>query len=484
MHCCHVRERSSTTKNTESLVAMTSFYTKLAAGLIFPLHERIKNHDSVQGLKDLEHSQWLNETEFNALRTRRLRELLCHAQSHVPYFTALFSSLGLSPQTSDPWATLRALPLLSKELIRNNFTNLRADNASKTKVFSTTGSSGDPLRFELSNRRVSRDIAAKWRATRWWDVDIGDKEIVAWSSPIELNKQDRIKAIRDALLRTKLLPAIALQPERLDDFIDKIQSFRPAMLFGYPSSLTLVAQRAIDRGVNLAQQGIKVVFVTAERLYPHQRHTLEQVFGAKVANGYGGRDAGFIAHECPQGNLHVTAEDIIVEIVDERGKPLPNGTPGQVCITHLHTHEFPFIRYLNGDIASLSDERCACGRTLPLLKEVQGRTNDFLLAESGAKVHDVAFAMLLRDMPGMRQFKIIQEHLHHVTLQLVTTPEFAKETHQQRIQNSFQHFLGPKTVVDIQYVADIPPEPSGKYRYVVNRLTTPINSDRRVSANA
>ena len=101
-------------------------------------------------------------------------------------------------------------------------------------------------RQEISRRRVSRDIAAKWRATRWWDVDIGDKEIVAWSSPIELHKQDRLKSLRDSLLRTKLLPAIALQPERLDQFIVEIKKFKPKMLFGYPSSLTLVAQRALD----------------------------------------------------------------------------------------------------------------------------------------------------------------------------------------------------------------------------------------------
>lgn len=458
---------------------MKNLYTRMAAGLIFPLHERLKGHDSVRDLDDLESSQWLNNAQFQELRTRRLSELLCHAQSNVPYYTALFHSLGLSPKSSDPWAILHALPPLSKELIRKNFTDLRASNAGKTKVFSTTGSSGDPLRFELSNRRVSRDIAAKWRATRWWDVDIGDKEIVAWSSPIELNKQDRIKAIRDALLRTKLLPAIALEPERLDDFITEIRSFRPAMLFGYPSSLTLVAQRATDQGIDLSHQGIKVVFVTAERLYPHQRKALEQVFGAKVANGYGGRDAGFIAHECPHGNLHITAEDIIVEILDEQGNTVPNGTPGQVCITHLHTHEFPFIRYLNGDIATLSNARCPCGRTLPLLREVQGRTNDFLLAESGAKVHDVAFAMLLRDMPGMRQFKIIQEDQHNVTLQLVTTPEFSKEKQHPLIQKSFQHFLGSNTVVDILHVEDIPPEPSGKYRYVVNRLATSVQAETR-----
>jgi phenylacetate-CoA ligase len=453
---------------------MKNPYTWFAAELIFPLHEHLKGHSSVSDLKDLEATQWLSVEKLNELRTRRLSAFLCHANAHVPYYSELFLNLAISPENEDPWKILSKLPLLSKDLIRNNFSRLRSDNAGKTKVFSTTGSSGDPLRFELSNRRVSRDIAAKWRATRWWDVDIGDKEIVAWSSPIELHKQDRIKALRDKLLRTKLLPAIAMEPKRLDDFIEQIRMSRPTMLFGYPSSLTLVAQRAQDKGIDLSRQGVKVVFVTAERLYPHQRNTLESVFGAPVANGYGGRDAGFIAHECPKGNLHITAEDIIVEILDDHGQLLPNGTPGQVAITHLHTHEFPFIRYLNGDIATLSNDLCACGRNLPLIQQVQGRANDFLTAESGAKVHDVAFAMLLRDMPGMRQFKIIQEDLHHVTLQLVTMPEFTKETQQQLIQKSFQHFLGSNTVVDIHYVPNIPPEPSGKYRYVVNRLATSV----------
>lgn len=460
-------------------MAAKDTYTWLAAEFIFPMHEHLKGHSSVNDLKDLEATQWLGMEKLNQLRSRKLSEFLCHANAHVPYYTELFTNLAISPENENPWTILSRLPLLTKDLIRSNFSGLRSDNAGKTKVFSTTGSSGDPLRFELSNRRVSRDIAAKWRATRWWDVDIGDKEIVAWSSPIELHKQDRIKGLRDKLLRTKLLPAIAMEPKRLDDFITQIRSFRPAMLFGYPSSLTLVAQRALDRGIDLSRLGIKVIFVTAERLYPHQRSTLESVFGAPVANGYGGRDAGFIAHECPNGNLHITAEDIIVEIVDDHGQLVPNGTPGQVAITHLHTHEFPFIRYLNGDIATLSNDRCACGRNLPLIQEVQGRANDFLSAESGAKVHDVAFAMLLRDMPGMRQFKIIQEDLQHVTLQLVTTQEFSKETQHPLIQQSFRHFLGSNTVVDIRYVADIPPEPSGKYRYVVNRLSTSLQTEAK-----
>lgn len=451
---------------------MNSLYTLFAARILFPLHELLKGHESVSGLRDLERTQWLPADQLRQLQTERLKDLLVHAQKTTTYYRTIFDSHNCEPNLNDPWKTLHSLPLLTKSQIRDNFHDLKSVGKLPIKIFSTTGSSGDPLRFGIGNRRISRDIAAKWRATRWWDVDIGDREIVAWSSPIELHKQDRIKKIRDRFLRTRLLPAIALESEKLDQFIEQIKRYKPRMLFGYPSSLTLVAQRAIDRNISLSNQNIKVIFTTAERLYPHQRNTLQTVYGAPVANGYGGRDAGFIAHECPSGNMHITAEDIIVEILDNAGNPLPAGVPGQVAITHLHTHEFPFIRYLNGDVASLSDEQCSCGRTLPLLKEIQGRTNDFLTAESGAKVHDVAFAMLLRDMSGMRQFKIVQETLTEVVLYLVVTEQFDKKTNELCIRKAFAHFLGENVKLAIHYVREITPEPSGKYRYVVNRLAT------------
>ena len=103
--------------------------------------------------------------------------------------------------------------------------------------------------------------------------------------------------------------------------------------------------------------GIKVAFVTSERLYDNQRQEIERVFGCKVANGYGGRDAGFIAHECPHGNMHITAEDIIVEIIDQDGKILPHGKSGEIVVTHLATRMFPFIRYRTGDIGTLDNNK-------------------------------------------------------------------------------------------------------------------------------
>lgn len=115
--------------------------------------------------------------------------------------------------------------------------------------------------------------------------------------------------------------------------------------------------------------GIKVAFVTSERLYDYQRDDISRVFACPVANGYGGRDAGFIAHQCPHGGMHITAEDIIVEIVDKNGFPLPCGEAGEVVVTHLATGDFPFIRYRTGDVAVMSEKLCSCGRGLPVWRK-------------------------------------------------------------------------------------------------------------------
>ena len=146
------------------------------------------------------------------------------------------------------------------------------------------------------------------------------------------------------------------------------------MLFGYPSVLSYIAHHADAREQNMSDLGIRVAFVTAELLYDEQRSQINKTFGCPVANGYGGRDSGFIAHECPEGGMHITAEDIIIEIVSPNGISLPPGESGEIVVTHLATEDFPFIRYRTGDIGVLGTKICSCGRGLPLLQEIQGRS--------------------------------------------------------------------------------------------------------------
>ncbi|MBI3772193.1 MAG: phenylacetate--CoA ligase family protein [Gammaproteobacteria bacterium] len=448
---------------------MADYYTHLVSRFIFPLQEHLKGHSTMRVMREMEQSQWWSRQQLESYQVQRLQELLREAGRHVSYYRNLFRDIGFNPDKIASVSDLGGLPFLTKEIIRANLERLKADHAIGLARFNTGGSSGQPLIFFIGNQRVSHDVAAKWRATRWWGVDIGDPEIVVWGSPIELGAQDRVRVWRDKIMRTRLLPAFEMSESRLDEFIAIIRERRPRMLFGYPSSLAHIARHAKRRRVQLNDLGIKVAFVTSERLYDDQRQIIEQVFGCPAANGYGGRDAGFIAHQCSHGGMHITAEDIIVEIVDMQGRVLPPGQAGEVVITHLATGDFPFIRYRTGDIAELDDRQCACGRGLPMLKEIQGRTTDFIMARDGTVMHGLALIYVVRDIPGIETFKIVQESLEYCHVYVTVNGEFL-QGRLEDIRRGFAARLGDGVRVDIDIVDSIPKEASGKFRYVVSKL--------------
>lgn len=444
-------------------------YTRLVSGLLFPLQEKLKGHDTVRVHRAMERSQYWPRARLEALRVERLRALLRHAGTHVPYYRELFARVGFDADADIGLDDLCRLPLLDKAAIRAHGDALKSDQARGLARFNTGGSSGEPLIFHIGTERVAHDVAAKWRATRWWGVDIGDPEIVLWGSPIELGAQDRMRQWRDRAMRTALLPAFEMSPAKVDGFIAAMRARRPRMLFGYPSAFAHIATHARERGIALNDLGIRVAFVTSERLYPHQRELIESVFGCPVANGYGGRDAGFIAHQCPVGGMHLTHEDIIVEIIDGQGRTLPVGERGEIVVTHLATRDFPFIRYRTGDIGVLDDGVCACGRTLPLLREIEGRSTDFLVARDGTVMHGLALIYIVRDLPGVRQFKIVQESLDLTRILLVTDAGF-DDACIADIEAGARARLGADVTIQVERVAEIPPERSGKYRYVVSKV--------------
>ncbi len=449
------------------MTSAPNLYTRFVSGFLFPLHEQLKHHDSVALRKQMEDLQWWPAERIAAYQLQRLRDLLQDVAANVPYYRDLFNQLGFDPTSVQSTADLQRLPFLTKAVIRANTDALKHANAQGLARFNTGGSSGEPLIFFIGTKRVSHDVAAKWRATRWWDVDIGDPEIVVWGSPIELGKQDRIKAWRDKILRTQLLPAFEMSEVKLDQFIATIRAVRPRMLFGYPSALTHIAKHAQKRGVVMTDLGIKVAFVTSERLYDEQRSTIGQVFGCKVANGYGGRDAGFIAHECPAGNMHLTADDIVIEIVNADGQMQPTGVAGEIVVTHLSTNDFPFIRYRTGDIGVLGAAPCGCGRGLPLLQDIQGRSTDFVVAADGTVLHGLSLIYILRDLIGVRSFKVVQESRALTRVLLVTDASFSN-TSVDVIVKGFRQRLGADVQVQVDLVDDIPAEKSGKFRYIIS----------------
>jgi phenylacetate-CoA ligase len=446
----------------------SGLYTRIASGVLFPLHERAKGHHSVALHRELEQSQWWTRERILRSQADRLRSFLCEIGTHVPYYRDLFRKAGFDPAAVGSVEDLRSLPHLDKPTIRAHTDALKSDRAGKLVRYNTGGSSGEPLVFYMGMGRVSHDVAAKWRATRWWNVDIGDTEVVLWGSPIEIGKQDRVKAVRDRLFRSHLLPAFQMSDRQMDGYLESIRRLRPRMLFGYASALALLAGHAERQGRDMTDLGIRVAFATGETLYPEQRAVIERVFAAPVANGYGSRDAGFIAHQCPSGSLHQSAEHVVVELIDAAGRAVEPGEKGEIVVTHLATGDFPFVRYRTGDMAVMGTEPCACGRGLPVLREVFGRSTDFVRTVSGNTMHALALIYEVRDRPGVRAFKFVQGEDLSLELLLAAGPELTGEV-EAGIRAGILKRMGEGTVLTIRRVDEIPPEKSGKYRYVVSR---------------
>ncbi len=446
-------------------------YTRLVSSVLFPLHEIAKGHDTLRIRRFLERSQWWTAERLELHQVERLRSLLVRAGRKVSYYSRLFGELRFDPEAVRSLQDLERLPFLTKDAIRKNLEDLKAKGA-RLSLSNTGGSTGEPLQFFIGKDRVSHDVAAKWRATRWFRVDIGDPEIVVWGSPIELGAQDRVRELRDRVLRTQLLPAFEMSEKRLDEFVDRICEMRPKMIFGYPSALSLIAGHASARGRNLRTAGVKVAFVTAEQLFEHQKKAIAETFGCAVANGYGGRDLGFAAHECQDGGLHVTAEDILVEIVDDEGTVLPKGEKGEIVVTHFASGDFPFVRYRTGDTGTLSEWLCPCGRGLPILEAVHGRTTDFIVAEDGTVMHALAVIYAIRDVPGVKNFKVVQEDRFHTRVFLIPENGFSQES-EDKIRARLAERLGKGVRISMERVDEIPRSASGKHRYVESRVPVP-----------
>lgn len=449
-----------------------SLYTRLVSGVLFPLHERLKGHRSAALLRHLEITQWWSRDRLEAYRIDRLRRFLMQAGSSVPYYRRLFRQIGFDPEAVRDLAGLSALPRSDKAVVRTSFSDLISEGARNLVERRTTGSTGEPLRFLVSRERISFDVAAKWRGMRWWGVDIGDPEVVVWGSPIEITVQDRFKALRDRLLRSYLLPITDISTAKLDHYLDTIRRLRPPMVFGYPSAIAQLAWRARERGLYMGDLEIRAVFVTSEILQPQWRQAITEVFACPVVTEYGARDAGHLARECPAGGVHVTAEYLAIEILDEQGNPAPVGQCGEVVVTNFESGAFPFIRYRTGDIAAFEDRSCPCGRALPLIGQISGRTNDCLVATDGRLVHDSALNYVIRALQGVQAYKIVQEHLTDIRVMIVPGPGLVDDV-AARIAPRYRELLGSTVNVRVEKVADIPREPSGKFRHVVTRVPRP-----------
>jgi phenylacetate-CoA ligase len=445
-------------------------YRWFAWNILFRLHEAAKGHQTYRILREMETADRLSEAELQQLGQEKTRSFLDYCYTHVPYVRRRMQDAGIQPSQIRTVDHLRLLPLMRKEDIRENREELRSRAARNLATFSTGGSTGEPLIFDIGKRRVAARVACRQRVSKWWGISLGDSELALWGSPIEVGKQQFLRDLRDRLLATRLLSAFEMNEPTMTEYLDIIERARYKSIFAYPSAIYLLSLQARKQGRDLRQLGVKVIFVTGEVLFPYQRELIAATFNCPVANWYGGRDSGCIANECPQGGMHILADSAIVEAVDAEGRPVPPGTAGEIAVTDLYSEEAPFIRYLTGDIGAISTSRCSCGRALPLLERIEGRSNDLVLAPDGRLINSLALVYPVREIEGIDQYRITQKRTDRFHVEIVRNERFPADG-EERIRRGWTQLLRAPLHVTFEYLPALAPERSGKFRHVVSELS-------------
>lgn len=438
----------------------------IAGKVILPLHERLMRRPTFAFFRQLDNQQWWRGQEIRRLQLAKLRALVAMAMNSTESYSRL-AGLDRSwrPESLED---LRHLPLLDKATISAHREQLvNAVVAGGPIRYNTGGSSGQPLIFYIDRRRQAADKAARMLTHQWWGAFPGAREAYLWGSPVELSKQDRLKNFRDRLTNEMLLGAFDLSPRTVGAFAGLLRDFRPDCLFGYPSSIAMFCQLARRQNLDLRDLPLRAVFSTAEVLYEHQKELISESFGGvPVVNGYGSREGGFIAHECPHGRMHVISPHMIVEFI-RNGRPAPEGQDGEIVVTHLDNHACPFIRYRTGDVGQADPKACPCGRGLEVMRALKGRTTDFIITADGRWVHGLALIYTVCDMQGVSQYQIVQNDVDRIAIRLVCDASYPAEG-DAKVSAAVKRRLGQAVRVDIQHVSRITQDASGKYRYVIS----------------
>lgn len=446
-------------------------YNKLIKHLIFPLHEKIIGRDTYKFLDRLSQEQFLPEKELKALQLKKLKELLIHSKKNISFYAKRFQAAGFDPEKMTCINDINVLPLLSKEEIRQNLDDMKWSNSpGGLHRYNTGGSSGKPLIFYFDRRRQAYDAAARALTHQWWGCDIGDKELYLWGSPLEITKQDKIKDVRDKITNDLLISAFEISEKQVPKMVEKIRTFKPKCIFGYPSTITLFCDMAEKQGYDLSMLGVSVVFSTAEVLYDRQRQIIGNFFGGvPVVDSYGSREGGFVCHECRKGKYHVIDSNYIVEYLKD-GKAVGPGEDGEIVLTHLDAWGMPFIRYRTGDVAQPGKSGCACGRTWSTIQNIKGRTTDFIVTPDGRWQHALSLIYVVRDVQGVDEFKIVQNHVDEIQVLVKRHEKLYPIDGNDRIVAGIKKRMGEAVNVKVVITDAIARDASGKFRYVVSKL--------------
>jgi phenylacetate-CoA ligase len=360
-------------------------------------------------------NQWKSREEIEKMQLKRLKAIVDHAYRNTVLYHRKFKRAGIHPSDIQSLRDLRKIPLTTKDEMRKTEEAMaRGYSLKNCSVHTTTGSTGKKLKIFYNKDASDLYSALNFRRAvsvgmRLWHVYCPVSNVEGDEPRLSLAEFSRVIPIPGDL-NEKAIVAL----------LDKI---RPDVLGGHPITVFLVAREVGKQQLDLP---LKSVHIGGELSIPEERRLIEDVFNCKTFNKYGSMELRHIAWECSHHGMHMDADNNILEFIKD-GEPVAPGEPGEIVGTNLWNRAMPFIRYRQNDIASPSDEICTCGRGLPLLSLLQGRRDDFIIAE-GEFIPPNRTVPIFFPLHEIDAFQMIQESLTTLRIKIVKGKGFTDET--------------------------------------------------------
>lgn len=417
-------------------------------------------------------NEYASASKLKNIQCRNLKKILQFAYYNVPYYHELFKNAGITPDEITDFNDMLRIPISDKKSLRSAFPhNVIAKGYTENDYIHdhTSGSSGSPLVYVVDKKQVMIEGIVGKRVRGYGGKSWKDKVVHIAPAAGDSHRIEKFSMIRKLSRIIRNLPCqwFDISPWlAASKQLDLLKTYRPDIIIGFASSLRALAKSASENNSDLSP---RVCFSTAEFLSEQDRTFIENALHTTVLRIYGSREFGEIAGECLEKcGYHINVDSVYLEIIKD-GRHAKPGETGEIVITSLFNFAMPFIRYRIGDIGSISTELCPCGRTLPLLKEVVGRTSDMVTSPNGTIIVPEFFWNPWREIPGVLKAQLIQEKKDLLILRLVVSPEFDEEDTYQKLYNIYRQKMGD-FILKFEFVDDIPRESSGKYLMVKSKI--------------
>ncbi len=444
-------------------------YERFCRSLLIPAGDLVFGHSVASRFRELQSLQWQSRDEIHAYRQSRIRDLLTFCAERVPFYKEAFLELGLARRDLESFDTdqLPQLPILTKQHLLTRFEDLKVQGfrGSVTEMKSS-GSTGLQT-VTLSDKSCFTEVYATQLLFWSWGGFFMGKPHLQTGMSLE---RGALRTLKDNLFRCSYVSAFGLSDADLQRIVDLIKRKRIRSIFGYASSIYVIARYVEKNDFRLQMDSI---FTWGDSLFPHYRELIENAFSCPVNDCYGLGEGLQCAAQCEQHDaLHEAMHGVVVEIVDANGQSVPTGQLGKVVVTRFVPGAMPLLRYDTGDVAYFVDGECKCGRQLRRISRIQGRETDIVTTPAGDRLIVHFFTQIFECVPEIDQFQVRQQSPESISVRYIPRPGFEHSILDSIREQILSNCTFPLRI-DFQAVEKIPLEKSNKRRFVIS--TVPLD---------